>query len=185
MQPFAAALTNPVNRLILERLPVLGLPQACLAAGCVWQPYLNLRSGRAAADQVNDYDIFYYDSNDLSFEAEDRVIRQAAVLFQDVDAIIEIRNQARIHLWYPQRFGCDCPPMSSTEEAIARFPVRGTCLGLMGSADGSVAAIAPYGWAELIDGVLRPNPLCVDPTAFARKAHSYRERWPWLKISSD
>jgi hypothetical protein len=181
MQPVAAALTNRVNRQILERLPVLGLPQACLAAGCVWQPYLNWRSGRPAADQINDYDIFYYDSADLSFEAEDRVIRQAAILFQDIDAVIEIRNQARIHLWYPQRFGCACPAMNSTEEAISRFPVRGTCLGLTGAADGSVTAIAPFGWDDLIEGVLRPNALCIDPTAFDRKARSYRARWPWLQ----
>ena len=183
MQPVAAALTNIINRKILERLPILDLPQACLAAGCVWQPYLNCRSGRGISDQINDYDVVYFDPTDLSFEAEDRVIRQAAVLFQDLDAVIEVRNQARIHLWYPQRFGCDCPPMSSAAEAIARFPVRGTCLGLASANDGSITTIAPYGWDELTAGILRPNPLCVDPTAFERKAHSYRERWPWLRIA--
>jgi hypothetical protein len=185
MDLIAAALSNPTNRRILERLPILGLPQSCLVAGCIWQPYLNLRSGRQPVDQINDYDIFYFDAADLSFEAEDRVIKQAAMLFQDIDGLVEVRNQARIHLWYPQRFGCFCPPMSSVAEAIGRFPVLGTCLGLAAAPDGGLRAIAPYGFDDLEAGLLRPNPSCVDPTAFRRKAASYQTRWPWLRIAED
>ncbi len=189
MDLIAAALANPINRKILERLPILGLDQACLVAGCVWQAWLNLRDGRRPADQVNDYDIFYFDAVDLSFEAEDRVIRQAAALFQDIDGVIEIRNQARIHLWYPQRFGCPCPPMASAAEAIRRFPVLGTCLGLTAGQwdgqDGRLRIIAPHGTADLEAGILRPNPACVDPTAFRRKAASYQARWPWLRIADE
>lgn len=182
MEPIAAALANPVNRHILERLPILGLPQACLVAGCVWQPYLNLRSDLGIADQIHDYDVFYFDPSDLSFEAEDQVIKQAAILFQDIDAVIELRNQARIHLWYPERFGVECPAMTSAIDAISRFPVLGTCLGLSSRSDGSVGSIEPFGWEDLIEGVLRPNPDCVDPQAFRRKARSYQQRWPWLRI---
>jgi hypothetical protein len=182
MDPISAALANPVNRKILERLPILGLPQACLAAGCIWQPYLNLRNELGIADQIHDYDVFYFDPSDLSFAAEDQVIRQAAVLFQDIDAVIELRNQARIHLWYPERFGVACPAMASAIDAIGRFPVRGTCLGLSSRSDGSIRPIAPYGWDDLIGGILRPNPNCVDPSAFRRKALSYQKRWPWLRL---
>jgi hypothetical protein len=184
MDPIAAALAHTTNRRILERLPILGLPQTCLVAGCVWQPYLNHRSGHGLADQINDYDVFYYERSDLSFDAEDRAIKRAAVLFQDIDAVIELRNQARIHLWYPDRFGVACPEMTSAADAIGRFPVLGTCLGLTSGRDGGVMAIAPYGWGDLLNGILRPNPDCVDPSAFARKALSYRQRWPWLRVES-
>lgn len=183
MDPIAAALANPTNRRILERLPMLGLPQACLVAGCVWQPYLNLRSGHGIADQINDYDVFYFDPGDLSFEAEDKAIKRASLIFQDIDAMVEVRNQARIHLWYPDRFGVPCPPMASAAEAVSRFPVLGTCLGLNQRDDGSIVAIAPYGWDDLAEGILRPNPRCVDRGAFARKAASYQQRWPWLRIA--
>lgn len=184
MDLIAAALANPMNGKILERLPFLGVEQVHLVAGCIWQPYLNRRSGRPPMDLINDYDIFYYDA-DLSFEAEDRVIRRAAELFRDIDGVVEIRNQARIHLWYPARFGCPCPPMSSVADAIARFPVLGTCLGLSAAGDGGLHLIAPYGLDDLEAGILRPNPRCVDPTAFKRKAASYQARWPWLRIVGD
>lgn len=182
MEPVAAALMNLTNRKILERLPILGLPEASLVAGCVWQPYLNLKITRPAADQISDYDIFYFDPTDLSYEAEDRIIRQAKFLFQDIDAVIEIRNQARVHLWYPQRFGVPCQPITSVTEAVSRFPVRGACLGITGGVDGHIAPIAPYGWGDLLDGILRANPACPDPLAFKRKALGYQQRWPSLRI---
>ena len=30
----------------------------------------------------------------------------------------QIRNQARVHLWYEEKFGVGCPPHQSTEAAI-------------------------------------------------------------------
>jgi hypothetical protein len=40
------ALQNPVNRAILERLPALGLPDAWLVAGCLFQTVWNVQAGR-------------------------------------------------------------------------------------------------------------------------------------------
>jgi len=34
---------------------------------------------------------------------------------------IEIRNQARVHLWYPRRFGAPYPQLASAEDGIGRF----------------------------------------------------------------
>jgi hypothetical protein len=53
---------------------------------------------------VKDYDVFYFDE-DLSWEAEDAVIQHLGVLTNDLGVTVEIRNQARVHLWYKQRFG--------------------------------------------------------------------------------
>jgi hypothetical protein len=53
---------------------------------------------------VKDYDVFYFDEN-LSWEAEDAVIQQVSALTDDLGITVEIRNQARVHLWYEQYFG--------------------------------------------------------------------------------
>src|SRR2546430_7281599 len=104
MDLITAALANPLNRKILERLPALGAPNSCLVAGSVYQAFWNALSGRPTAEGVKDYDIFYCDGRDLSYEAEDIVIQRARVLFADLDVLIDVKNQARVHLWYPQRF---------------------------------------------------------------------------------
>ncbi len=173
------ALENPMNRAILERLPSLGLPQAYLVAGCVYQAVWNRLSDRSADAMIKDYDVFYYDAADLSYEAEDRVIRRAADLFADLGAEIELKNQARVHLWYEKRFGPGYPPLASTRDGIDRYLVACTCIGIEA---GTNAVYAPYGLDELWAGQLRMNPANPRPDLFRAKAESYRARWPWLTI---
>ncbi|OYQ36440.1 hypothetical protein CHU95_04205 [Niveispirillum lacus] len=171
----ALALTNPINAAILDRLPALGLEQAYLVAGCLYQAVWNARDGRAPGWGVKDYDLFYYDP-DTRWEAEDAVIRRATGLFADLGVEVEVRNQARVHLWYPQRFGKVIAPLNSSRDSIAGFLVRCTCVGL--SAAGEV--VAPYGLEELAAGTLSPNLRTNNPAQYRIKIDSYRARWPWL-----
>ena len=172
------ALENPANAEILQRLPTLGLPQAYLVAGCLYQAVWNRQAGRSPDAGIKDYDIFYFDP-DTSWAAEDRAIRRAAALFADLGVVVELKNQARVHLWYGERFGPGYPPLASTEDGIDRYLVACTCVGIRAS-DGTL--YAPYGLGELWDGVLRMNPANPRPALFQAKAESYRSRWPWLRI---
>lgn len=176
------ALANPVNRAILERLPRLGLGQPHLVAGCLYQSCWNLQSGRPVTENIKDYDVFYFDDRDLSFEAEDAVIRAVAALTADLGASIDVKNQARVHLWYRQRFGVDRAPLRSCAEAIATFTAVAKCVGLAVAPDGNLELVAPYGLADTVAGILRFNPHCPNPENFLSKAESQRARWPWLMI---
>ncbi|MBL8709004.1 MAG: nucleotidyltransferase family protein [Rhodospirillaceae bacterium] len=181
----AAALANPINRAILTRLPMLGLRDAWLVAGSVYQSYWNALDGRNPTYGINDYDIFYFDDSDLSYAAEDTVIRRAGQVFGDLDAIIDLKNQARVHLWYRERFGAEWPPAPSARESIGRFQIRCTCVGLQPRSDGTLELAQPYGAEELTRGELRPNAACPTGTSFRDKAESYRARWPWLTIAEE
>lgn len=64
----ALALTNPVNRAILDRLSTLTLPDAWLVSGSVFQTVWNALTGRQALHGIKDYDVFYFDP-DTSWEA--------------------------------------------------------------------------------------------------------------------
>ncbi|GGR28472.1 nucleotidyltransferase family protein [Deinococcus ruber] len=170
---------NPVNAALLERLPLLGLPQAHLVAGCLFGTVWNVRSGRPPTENIRDYDLFYHDP-DTSYDAEDAVIRRVAALVADLKADVEVRNQARVHLWFEDRFGQARPPISSVRQGIDEFLVRCTCVGISSASE----VYAPYGLAELAAGVLRPNPRNADHSGgrlYRAKVASYRERWPWLR----
>ncbi len=181
----SAALANPINRAILTRLPMLGLRDAWLVAGSVYQSYWNALDGQNPTYGIKDYDIFYFDDSDLSYAAEDMVIRRAAQVFGDLDAIIDLKNQARVHLWYRERFGADWLPVPSARESIGRFQIRCTCVGLQPRSDGTLELAQPYGAEELTRGELRPNTACPTGTSFRDKAESYRARWPWLTIAEE
>ncbi|MDL2343650.1 nucleotidyltransferase family protein [Deinococcus sp. MIMF12] len=167
---------NPANAAILDRLPELGAPQAHLVAGALFQTVWNVRGGQAPAAGIRDYDLFYWDP-DTGYEAEDAFIRRAAALFADLGVRPEVRNQARVHLWFPEKHGLTRPPIRSAREGIDQFLVECTCVGV--NAHG--ALYAPSGLADLAAGVLRPNPRSHTPALYAAKVADYRARWPWLR----
>ena len=172
------AMANPINAEITARLPDLGVEQCMLTAGCLFQAVWNLQSNLPADQGVKDYDVFYFDT-DLSYEAEDAVIRRAERLFEDLGVNVEVKNQARVHLWYGQRFGRPYPQLHTAKQGVDRYLVAGTCIGLE-IASGEV--YAPYGLADVEQGILRINPVHAEPELFAKKARSYQARWPWLRI---
>ncbi len=172
------AMANPINAQITARLPALGLDQCFLTAGCLFQAVWNHQSGWPVDRGVKDYDVFYFDT-DLSYAAEDKVVRAAEALFQDLGVNVEVKNQARVHLWYGQRFGRPYPQLHTARQGIDRYLVAGTCIGL-DVATGEL--YAPYGLADVEQGVLRINPLHPEQALFEGKAKSYQARWPWLKI---
>lgn len=175
------ALANPKNRAILERLPALGLADCWLVAGCLFGPVWNARAGQPPEANISDYDVFYWDP-DISWDAEDAVIRRAEALFADLGVIHELRNQARVPLWFERHFGRPYPPSSGSMENIGRFIVACTCVGIRPDGAGGHVVHAPCGLEDLFAGILRPNLRNPTPDRFRAKCASYKARWPFLQI---
>ncbi|MEG1039992.1 MAG: nucleotidyltransferase family protein [Pseudomonas sp.] len=173
------AMSNPINAELAARLPALGVDQCLLTAGCLFQAVWNHQAQLPAAWGIKDYDVFYFD-HDLSWETENAVIQAAQHLFQDLEVNIEVKNQARVHLWYAERFGRPYPQLLSARDGVDRYLIAGTCIGL-DIASGEV--YAPYGLEDIEHGLLRINLKNPQPDLFEQKAKSYQARWPWLKIS--
>lgn len=172
------ALENPIKAEIALRLPKLGLDQCMLTAGSLFQTIWNHQSKLSLTWGIKDYDVFYFDE-DLSFQFEDKIIEAAQALFIDLDINIELKNQARVHLWYNSRFGRQYPKLKSTKDGIDRYLISGTCLGL----DIDTHQIyAPNGLSDTEQGILRINPKNYNLDLFHQKAKSYQDRWSWLKI---
>jgi hypothetical protein len=176
-----ATMENPANVAIVRRLSRVGLPQCFLTAGCLFQTVWNLRSGRRAQADIKDYDIFYFDGSDLSWDGENAVIEEVTALLRDLQVSIEVKNQARVHLWYKQRFGGTYPRLRSTEDGIDHFLISGTCIGI----DVATRELyAPNGVQDAWNGILTINPKNARPDLFLRKAEDFLRRWPWLTINS-
>ncbi len=173
---------NRNNRAIFERWADLGLADGWLVAGCLFQSVWNQRDGLAPESRIKDYDLFYFDGEDLSQEAERDMQTRVDAVLQDLGVVVEVANQARVHLWYPAFFGVPYPQLVQSREGIARFLIRGTCVGMRPCGEGAFDVYAPYGLEEMYRGVLAPNPLRDAPALFRTKCASYRERWPWLVV---
>ncbi|MGI9169694.1 MAG: nucleotidyltransferase family protein [Caulobacteraceae bacterium] len=158
----------------------LGLPDLIAFSGAAYQPALNHLTVRPPAHGVADYDLAYFDASDLSYDAEDRVIRRVAAAFEPpLREMVEVRNQARVHLWFEAKFGEAYAPLTSSAEALTRFTAPAFAVGASLEADDSLTIAAPFGLEDLFALRLRPNPL--RPSAgFARTVASARRRWPEL-----
>lgn len=180
-------LANDLNRLIVERLVATELADCWLVAGCLFQTVWNLKSGRPAGENIRDYDAFYFDPTDLSWEAEDRQIQRLAARLHGVPAKVELRNQARVHLWYAEKFGPGCPQLRSSRDGIDRFLVDCTRVAIRPAKGRNlvmdIELYAPCSLDDLFAGILRPNPWNDRSERFVAKAESYRARWPWLTIA--
>jgi hypothetical protein len=172
---------NPANSLLIDHLPDLNAPDSYLVAGCLVQTVWNCLSGKSPGQHIMDYDVFYYDPTDLSWEAEDAVIRRARTLFGHLGVQVEVRNQARVHLWYEQKFGLKCLPLKGVRDGIDHFLNRSSCLGVR-SRGGATEVYAPFGFADLFSMTVRPNCRRNLPDVYYGKARRWAEAWPDLQI---
>jgi hypothetical protein len=173
---------NPTLTDVLARAAGMDLPGWYLVAGCLYQTVWNVVTGQPPEAGILDYDLAYFDDSDLSWDAEDAVIKAGNEIFAGLPAPVQIRNQARVHLWYEQKFGVPCPPHASTEAAIDTFEATTACLGAGRGPSGRWRIYAPYGLADMFNLVVRPNPVLAPRHVYQAKAARWRQQWPGLTV---
>jgi hypothetical protein len=135
LQVQAAALAellrpNEVVTAILERAPALALPGWYLGAGGIAQTVWNGLHGYPPRQSIKDYDLVYFDGDDLSEAGELAAARRVSDCFAGLDVVVDVTNEARVHLWYEQRFGVPCPAYTSTEHAVTTWPTTATAVAV-------------------------------------------------------
>jgi hypothetical protein len=180
---FHAALDrNRTLTRVLAGAAQLDLPGWYLVAGCLYQTVWNVVTGRPPEEGILDYDLAYFDDSDLSWVAEDAVIQEGRLKFGDLAVPVQIRNQARVHLWYERKFGVRCPPHTSTEAAIDSYEATTASLGVRITAGGRWRIYAPYGLADVFNLVVRPNPVLAPRHVYEAKTARWRAQWPALTV---
>ncbi|ABS62315.1 protein of unknown function DUF925 [Parvibaculum lavamentivorans DS-1] len=175
------ALTNEKNRTILQHLPELKLPDAWLVSGSLFQTVWNGMTGRPPEHGIKDYDVFYFDP-DTGWDAEDAAIRRCREMFLPHGIDVELRNQARVHIWYEEKFGTPYPPLRSSAEGIDRFLAPACMVGISPGC-GELDIYAPCGFGDIANMTIRPNRMPNFSAArYAEKAARWKERWPELTI---
>ncbi|HEU0217141.1 MAG TPA: nucleotidyltransferase family protein [Stellaceae bacterium] len=167
---------------VLTVVRALDLPDWLVMSGAVYQRVLNHLTGRNPDYRVRDYDLGYFDRSDISYEAEDVVIRRVAAAFDEpLRRLVEARNQARVHLWFEDHFREAYMPLSCTAEALGRFVSPMFAVGVRLGADDRLHVDAPFGLTDLFALRLRPNPNRRSG-GFARVAAGVVQRWPEVSI---
>ncbi len=158
------------------------LPDGWLVAGCIYHTVWNTITGRPRRAGIKDYDIAYFDGSDLSYEAEDRVIGRLAEAGKSLRLELEVRNQARVHLWFGNRFGFSMPPMASAAEAPARYASLAHAVAVRLTRAGGFEVVAPFGLRDVFAMHLRPNRSHPNGATHDAKARRCLAIWPELTV---
>ena len=129
-----------------------------------------------------DIDLAFFDASDLSPKRELQI--EGALAARLPEAPWEARNQAAVHTWFPEKFGVEVEPLTSSPGAIATWPETATAIGLHLGDDDEVTIVAPFGLDDLLGLVNRRNPARVSVEEYERRLVSKRitERWPRVTV---
>lgn len=177
-----AVLANATASAVLERARKLDLPDWALMAGAVYQAVWNRLTGRPADHGVNDYDLAYCDPSDLTEAGEAALVQRASRAFADLDAEVEICNQARVPIWFSAKYGVERAPIHSTEAAVREFASLTHAVAIRLDDSGAPHVIAPYGFDELFSLVVKPMPDISTPEHWNAKIARQKVLWPEIEF---
>ena len=167
---------------VLRLVRDANLPDWRLVAGSIYGTVWNALTGRPADYGIKDYDICYFDP-DTSWDAEDRIIKAVDNLLpESLKPLVEVRNQARVHLWFEQRFGSPYAPLSCTDESLERYLCFSDAVAVRLEADDSITVSAPFGLEDVFAMILRPNPKRGATGNTKAKVASIQARWPEVQF---
>lgn len=167
---------------VLKTVRGLGLNDWLVFSGSVYQAVWNDVTGREPGYGVKDFDVGYFDE-DVSWDAEDAVIKRVATAFDEpLRSRVEVRNQRRVSEWFEEKFGEPYEPVKNTAEALKRFVAPAFAVGVRLEDDDSVTVEAHFGLDDVFDLRIRPNPLRPVAKDWGGVTARALERWPELTI---
>ncbi|GLQ54066.1 nucleotidyltransferase family protein [Devosia nitrariae] len=173
---------EPVLMRVLRTLRDEALPDHLLVAGALYNGVWNHLTGRPILAGVNDIDVFYFDGSDLSYEAEDVVIRRLEAELSELPVPVQARNQARVHLWFEQKFGTPFTPLTSAGEMLERYASKTHAVAVRLEADESLTVLAPFGLDDIFSFRITPNPALDNRKTHEAKGARAKSIWPQITV---
>ncbi len=172
--------SDPIVWQALTKARDFALPDWWIVSGAVYNTVWNSLTGRQSGYGIKDIDLFYFDP-DTSWDAEDREIRRGAQHFAS-DPPVEIRNQARVHLWYEGHFGQPIAPLTSCRDSILNFASRTHAVGVKLEQNDQLTICAPFGLSTIFEMRMAPNRRNRTRQTHIDKAAHCKLLWPELSV---
>lgn len=173
---------EPLIMDVLRGLRDEALPDSMLVAGAIYNLVWNRLTGRPGLAGVNDIDLFYFDASDIGYDAEDVVIQRLTRRFAHLPVPVQVRNQARVHLWFTQKFGAPFAPLTSSEEMLGRYASKTHSVAARLESDDSISVLAPFGLDDIFSFRVTPNPVLANRKAHEAKGARARAIWPEVTV---
>ena len=122
---------------------------------------------------LRDVDFVYFQKDQS--ETDEEIDREKIkTLFKDLPVPIDVINEARVHEWYPEKFGYPISAYTSSEDGISTW-LPAFSIGIRPE-DLSLKIYAPFGLSDAFDMTVRPNKRQITEDIFLKMV-SRREWW--------
>jgi uncharacterized protein len=173
------------NKYLIEIIKILKDDQSeqfYVGAGVIAQTVWNYLFGNDLAFGIDDVDIVYFNNEDLSWSSEFKVIESLSLRLRHIPLYMDIKNQARVHLWYKEKFGYEISQITSIWDAIDRWPTTATAIGVKLNNLNEIEVYSSFGLDDLFSGTIRANKKQITPEIYNDKVNKWLKKWPALKI---
>jgi hypothetical protein len=175
-------MSSETTSIVIKRAKQLNIDNYYIGAGCITQTVWNYLSNYPLDYGIKDIDFIYFDNTNLDYESENRVIMEARELYSDLGVEIDLKNQARVHLWYKDHFGYSIKPYTSIESAINTWPTTATAIGIRMEENNEFKVYAPFGLNDLFSKIVRANKTQITKHIYEAKVSSWLNKWPDLIV---
>lgn len=167
---------------ILDYIYELKLPNFYIAAGSVFQTIWNYYDNKPLNSGIKDIDIIYYDDNDLSKENVKKLENKITEHFKELNYKFDVKNEARMHLWYKEKLNKNINQYINSEDAIDHWIATVHSISITKEND-NIKVYAPYGLSDIFSRTIRPiKHKDNSKEIYDKKVASWKERFENLNI---
>lgn len=166
--------TNTFVYSAMEIVEQLDLNDCWIGAGFIRNRVWDYLHGILTPIETSDVDVIFYDNEDTSLDYEKVIEMKLNDLYPHLPW--SVKNQARMKLKYNLDY-------STSFEAISFWPETATCIAARLHNQNKIDIIAPYGYDDLLNLIIRPTPK-IDPSVFMSRVQekNWLQVWPKLKV---
>lgn len=160
---------------VLPAIAQLDLPDWWLAGGAVRNTVWRSLFGERCELVINDFDIAFFD---LQGERSQELAAKTQLTEQFSGYKFDVKNQASFARWRQGR-----RPYHSVEDGVADWLHTATAVGVRLDRQGQWQFFVPYGLEDLWSGTVRPTPAHLNNPDAERKAASFLQLCPGLRLA--
>ena len=102
-------------------------------------------------------------------------------MLSDLNIKLDVKNEARVHIWYNEKYNENRMPYTSVEDAVSRWGTTITCIGVR-LENNNLIVDAPYGLNDLFNMIIRPVKTDFTEADYIKKENKWKKKWPKLTI---
>jgi hypothetical protein len=167
---------------VFDALDEVGITHYYVGAGAIVQSVWNEITDKQQNYGISDVDIVYYNADDLTEGDEERIAKRIKEKIGEFPLKIDVKNEARVHMWYKEKFGYDIEPYKSLEDAINSWPTTSTSLGIRREGKDEWVVYAPFGIDDIFDLKLISNCRQITEEIYMQKVEKWNKKWNELQF---